>query len=125
MQTVICLFNKLSDFLFHDECFNGYSDILVFNHIKGFEGKAMRIVIAAHRSNQTAAGNQAALGQVTLADNELTGVCNCTIRICIEIARNTVYFNRLIDIPRNNAVVISLFGQITVIIEGAYLLSFS
>ena len=75
----------------------------------------MRIIVRADRVNKPAAGYQTALGDIALTDYHLTGIGSHVIWIGVEIAYHAINLNGLVDIARNDTVVVPLFGQILIV----------
>ena len=58
--------------------------------------------------------DKAAFRHALLADDEKACVCHDIIRIGVEVALHAVYLDTLADIARNDSIVVTLFGQVTV-----------
>jgi len=92
--------------------------IFVFRNGERFHDEAVRVVVAAGGVEQAARGNKASDRQAAFPDNELPGVGVHPVGVLVEVAPHAVYFHRLRDVARNHPVVISLFRQVLVIVEG-------
>lgn len=80
----------------------------------------MWIVITTDRINESATGNKASFGHITGTDNHLPGIGRYLIRIAVEIAHHAIHLHRLVDIRRNDAIVISFLAPILVVAESTF-----
>jgi hypothetical protein len=66
-------------------------NIPVFFYRKILNRKTMRIVIASHRINEVAGGNQASLRDITFPDDNLPGIGRSCIGIVPEVNHHTIH----------------------------------
>ena len=108
---------RLYLFIFHYSTvlsFNG-PYIPVFQNLKAFRHKSLRIVIRPDRCLQEATGDQGTLGDITVSDDHLPGKGGDPVRVVIKVTLHAVHQDGLVDIATDQPVVISLFVPIPVI----------
>ena len=81
--------------------------------------EAVRVVVRTHRVQKAAAGDKAPFGDVAAPDERLPRVAGDDIGIAVEVARHAVHLHGLVDVRRDDAVVVSLFLPVLVVAEGA------
>ena len=80
----------------------------------------MRIVVRPHRVQQAAAGYKTALGDVAAPDERLAGIGRHDIGVTLEVARHAVHPHGLVDVRRDDSVVIPLLFPVLVVAEGTF-----
>jgi hypothetical protein len=83
--------------------------IAVFDYLKLFHRKTLRVVVTPNGIDKVASGNQRALGNVAGSDDPLPGVGHGLIGVRVEIADHRIYLYHLVDISRHDAVIVPLF----------------
>ena len=79
----------------------------------------LRVVVAPDRIQQAAAGHKAALRNRAFPQDDLPGERPHAVRVLVEVAPQAVYLYHLVDVPRDYPVVIPLFREVLVVVEGA------
>ena len=64
-------------------------------------------------------GDKASLGHVALTDDQLPGICTRLVGIGGKVAHHAVHVYHLVDVARNQPVVISLLGKVHIVVIGA------
>ena len=82
------------------------TDVLVLDNLEPFDIEAIRIVIAAARIEQATYGHETALGHIGGTDNHLPGMRPYRIGIAVEVTEYAVHLYDLIDISRDDTVVV-------------------
>ena len=70
----------------------------------------MRVVITPDGVQQQASGDKASFGNTAFPNNHLPGIGCHLIGIVVEVEYYTVHLYRLVDVPGNDTVIVSLFG---------------
>lgn len=103
-------------------CFNGLSvvssHVAVLDDAEAFEDKSVRIVVRALGVHQLPVCDEAALGNGHLAYDPLPGVGLYVVRIAVEVADHAIDDDPLVNVARNDTVVVPLLRQIAVVLEG-------
>ena len=92
--------------------------VAVFQNREALDGKPVRVVVRTRGVQQAARRYEAALRDVALADNHLPGVGIHAVGIAVEIADHRIDLQHLIDVTRDDAVVVAFLGEIRVVIVG-------
>ena len=98
-----------------------YPDVPVFHDLEFLHSETVRVIITSDRVNQVTAGDKASFGHVRLPENHLPGVCYRRIGVHIEIAGDTVHLYNLVDITRNDTVVVPFFSHILIVFESTFI----
>ena len=93
--------------------------VLVLQDGELLNDEPVRIVVRAPCVLERAGGDKAALGHVALPDDHLAGIRRCLVRINGEIAHHAVHMHHLVDVARNQPIVIALLGKVHIIVVGA------
>ena len=92
--------------------------VSVFQNREALDGKSVRVIIRTRGVQQTATRYEAALRHVALADNHLTRVGIDLVGVAVEVADHRIDLQHLIDVARDDTVVIAFLGEIRVIVVG-------
>ena len=83
------------------------------------DNEPVRIVIRPDSILKPALRHQAAFRHVALTDDHLPGIRPRLIGIAVEVASHTVHLDNLVDVTRNQTVIISLLRKIHIIMVSA------
>ena len=93
--------------------------VAVFQNREALDGKSVGIVVRTGGVQQAARRYEAALRHVALADNHLPRVGVHAVGIAVEIAHHRIDLQHLIDVARDDAVVVALLGEIRIVVIDA------
>ena len=99
------------------ECIKPFLDVLDDREVPYLE--AVGVVVRAAGVHQSALRHQRPLRHVTLTDDRLLCERSHPIRVAVEVAHHAVHPHRLVDVARDDAVIKSLFREVTVVVVGA------
>ena len=91
----------------------------VFQYHKVLDDEPVGIVVRTPRILERTGGDKASLGHVALTDDQLPGICTRLVGIGGKVAHHAVHVYHLVDVARNQPVVISLFGKVHIVVIGA------
>ena len=83
------------------------------------DNEPVRIVIRPDSILKPALRHQAAFRHIALTDDHLPGIRPRLIGITVEVAGHAVHLDNLVDVTRNQAVVIPFLGKVHIIMVGA------
>ena len=92
--------------------------VAVLQNSEALDGKSVRVVVRARGVQQAAARYEAPLRYVALADNHLPRVGIDLVGIEVEVADHRIDLQRLIDVARDDTVVVPLLGEVHVVVVG-------
>ena len=82
-----------------------------------FHDEAVRVVVAPCGVQEPARGDKASDRQAAFPDNKLPGIGSHLVGVLVEVAFHAVNLHRLVDVARNDTVVVALFRQVLVVVE--------
>ena len=85
---------------------------------KILDDESVGVVVGATRVFQFATAHQRSLRDIALTDNHLLGIGAHIVGIVGEVHHHAIDFKHLIDISRNDAVVVTLLREIPVVVVG-------
>lgn len=94
-----------------------YIPVLQYGEL--LDDEPVGIVVRTPRILERTGGDKASLGHVALTDDQLPGVCTRLVGIGGKVAHHAVHVYHLVDVARNQPVVISLFGKVHIVVIGA------
>ena len=94
-----------------------YIPVLQYGEL--LDDEPVGIVVRTPRILKRTGGDKASLGHVALTDDQLSGVCMRLVGIDGKVAHHAVHVYHLVDVARNQPVVISLFGKVHIVVIGA------
>src|SRR5659263_738417 len=83
-----------------------YADVAVLQYIEMLHGEPLGVVVRAYRVDQVTARDQAALRNVAFPDDHLLRISHYLVGIVVKVACYTVHPDGLVDVSRNDPVVI-------------------
>src|SRR5660397_287979 len=97
-----------------------YADVAVLQYFEMLHGEPLGVVVRTYRVDQVTARDQAALRNVAFPDDHLLRISHYLVGIVVKVACYTVHPDGLVDVSRNDPVVIPLFLHILVVAECAF-----
>ena len=82
-----------------------------------FHDEAVRVVVAPCGVQEPARGDKASDRQAAFPDNKLPGIGSHLVGVLVEVTFHAVNLHRLVDVARNDTVVVALFRQVLVVVE--------